>query len=497
MTSFFFFVPFRFGILGEAYCDLKCCVQMKHHIAPDQELRERKIVQKIIEGKRTRETGGARRRRWTIILTIAFLASIVCSIILWDVLIKPQGGVSIKNGSSRHNRDRRSSSFTSRRAEAEIMMLSSALRGFEDTQSLPTIQSLVRHMVVVGQNLADQLPLGVDADGAVVHTLEKGVGDKEVEALLKSSTTLYRTLARIIGDDKEGEEEGKDNHSGVVFPAAVMDIPATVYQWVVSTCFILNYVLPEYYVRHETLSGAEDQRETATHMSVLLQSVNLARWLSANVLNHIPAETAASSLCRTLSEAPKSMKQFCETSFHSKTAVTQRIAANYEELIALSPRYGPFRLHYAAALVDLWSLPIPQVKKGLIQSVIRHDRERAESYGYKDTHHVAILNWIEHIMLHGNVSPHSPPSEKVEAVEESAPLTVESVSEAARVLEVLEAVSSCTRLVRPSIGRTWPVISLHPNVLRPPLFTSSKIREAVSTISPLISSEVVKEFTNC
>lgn len=274
--------------------------------------------------------------------------------------------------------------------------------------------------------------------------VEEGVGEVEIPLLMDSTNVIYAVLQSVLLSmpppplsNVSFSAPALPRTLGKVslFPHLLMESPVVVSQWVLSALFILNHVLPEYFARH-AFSESEvekENRQNAQHLAVLLQSVNIEYWSQWRLVPSLlppltrTAKDTPSAICRALLEGvekshsspsnlnaffafPFSVHQFCRKSFYSTAAIAQRIAANFEELIALHPRYGPFRLHYLAAL---WSweaasrLPAvthtgpsftPAVSSTLEEmrrKLIQRERMRSEDYFYTDEYHVPLLRWME------------------------------------------------------------------------------------------------------
>lgn len=337
--------------------------------------------------------------------------------------------------------------------------------------------------------------------------VEEGVGEVEVPLLTDSATVIYAVLQSVLLSmpppllsnlsfraSTLPRTLGKDS----LFPHLLKESPVTVSQWVLSALFVLNHVLPEYFARH-ALKESEIEKENqqnAQHLAVLLQSVNIEYWsqwrLVPSLLSKLSltARETPSAFCTALLEGvdefhsssssltafsgfPFSVHQFCRKSFYSSAAIAQRIAANFEELIALHPRYGPFRLHYLAAL---WSweaaarLPAathtaPSFTPSVISTLevmrrklIQREQMRSEDYFYTDEYHVPLLRWMEWMTFSKSNEEHKNPNHlSAENVDVSSPI---------RSLEKTGEKGSGSR-VRESVNRTEePIIS-------PPLFSSS------------------------
>lgn len=307
--------------------------------------------------------------------------------------------------------------------------------------------------------------------------IEKWVGEAEVPLLLDSTAILYAVLQSVLLSMPPprlpalsfppSSSTAASPHPSLggdpLFPHVLTESPAMVYQWMAGTVFALNHVLPEFFARKTYGSGggegggeqekAEKEQETR-HLSVLLQAINVEYWSQWRLFPALPGNFSTSpsstptpsSICEGLlenkngrggadpdgvgvessSSSPSTAFSFpmevhflCRHSLYSIAAIARRVAANFEELIALHPRYGPFRLHYLSALRSWEAAALagrhqnhrnntssgnsllydaklykPEMMEKR-RAVIMRELGRSEQYIYSDAYHALLLRWME------------------------------------------------------------------------------------------------------
>lgn len=321
--------------------------------------------------------------------------------------------------------------------------------------------------------------------------VEEWVGKAEVPLLLDSVAILYAVLQSVLLSMPPPllpalslDPPGTPSHrlgEEPLFPGILEESPSMVFQWVVATVFTLNHVLPEYFVRHtfgereEAEAERAEAQQHAQHLSVLLQSINLEYWTQWQLLpsllgnfstvSLLVSRPSPTAICEHLLEGkeagvklspasrdaytfPIGVHRVCRHSFSSPASTARRIAANFEELIALHPRYGPFRLHYLSALrsweaASLGSSHTPSsppqntsarhsrerffeesttFTPELVQKrrkMTERERSRSSTYAYTDAYHVPLLRWMELFTFSDADHPITQGNQKRSEVEEA------------------------------------------------------------------------------
>eukprot|EP00796_Vickermania_ingenoplastis_P011079 gene11079-7708_t len=360
------------------------------------------------------------------------------------------------------------------------LSLSGSLAAFKEVKSIPTFQSLALQMLRVGDDLARLLPTAED------ETAAAGLGTIEVPLLVDSATAMYMALNTLL------TQKGPS-----VLPFRLGDFPETVYHWSASALYILNRVLPEFYVHHpEALDDKLDAALSSAHTGSLLKANNLLHAMQGSLVDLLPRGGDV-PWCQGLVQPPDDFLRFCEASLNSKALIARRVAANYEELIALQPRYGPFRLHYAASYLALRDFVELGFQRSTCREVIRKDRARVRTYAYSDEFHVPLLNFMEMFMLSAGDGVSSPRNNTTTTESTTSHTTRADVSATAALLDVLQALPDCSTLIHPGGSATWPSLAVGERVQRPPLIEPHRLRHTMEQVQHLLPDAVFQQYTHC
>ncbi|KAG5464372.1 hypothetical protein LSCM1_00555 [Leishmania martiniquensis] len=292
--------------------------------------------------------------------------------------------------------------------ERDVAALQAATSQVVNLATLPALDDLVKSAAELGAVYAQLLELVVAAQevedsGRALHEL--GVSQDHLSrvsaALRHAADVIYSKLKAMLLQEANAE-----------LHMAPTSLVRTTYGWMLSNIYLYSAVLPEYYLLHD---------DSANHALVLLRSINLLSW-SPLVHTVAPTETredgaavltydlfnwSGGAACRRgpLGHlAP--VKRFCESSFSSWSAVAHRVAATYEELIALFPSYAPLRLHYAvsfaflamgtAADANASSNRVLEDHAARALKVIRTDRSHLDrTHRHADAAHGLVLALLE------------------------------------------------------------------------------------------------------
>lgn len=448
---------------------------------PNVEEQQQAAIRNVIRESQTKKRSKD-KKKWMVVFSAAFIVAGVAVLVLLTQLsshLLPSEVVT--NESTIPDK-------TTISSESELLGLKFALNTFLEKQTLSAMLSLTYRVLNVTEKIDAFLPKENENKRSIEEAKES-YGGQELALLHHAASVIYEALESVLlGTPRQwmaqlGQAGGGERPSDPLFPSAVSSIPESVFQWVVVSAFALNYVIPEYLVRLEPSETQEEEaREAALHATVLLQSINLASWFTHSMWEGEKDLLARSGLCQTFKDAPAGFQQFCASYYDSEIIIDRIMAINYEELIAVYPQYGPFRLHYASRLFHT----AQQYREGKnvtpnglqwLLNVTERDIEKPEHYPMKDEKHAAVARWL-----------------RVFAGEVDESLAPEYVS-------VLEAVGTCRALQHPSEAvakgfwhRMWPMLPVPPRVMRPPLLTTKQIRAAVGRFSSVLPSELTKEF---
>ncbi|CCW69943.1 unnamed protein product [Phytomonas sp. Hart1] len=198
------------------------------------------------------------------------------------------------------------------------------------------------------------------------HTLLQRSG----KVIRRTVDIAYETLLKLLRGVPNANFHLPSEHS-----------PRMLFSWMVSTAQMYNAVLTEFYLREDN---------TYHHAVSLIRSVNVLGWAPSTHANFF---NWSESPCQSSYEAAsEKWTSFCEKSCTSLTTIATRQAASYEELIALYPRYAPFRLHY---LFLLALGEIPHAKSEAVLQTIHAQRKGLSTYTNVDGFHSSWLDLLE------------------------------------------------------------------------------------------------------
>lgn len=432
---------------------------------------ERDIIKRMVREDHAKHAARQRRHgKWIVVILISFVLSLVVAALLWSVF---QSQLLISKHRTAHD-----AGLSSPVHSRHVLHLLAALSAFMSNKTVVTVQSLVKSVVVVGDDLVSLLPT------ALGDVAAQGVGSPQMDALLRATDVLYLLLLSLL----EGSNSVDD-----ALGSAVRDMPATVYQWTLSTVYVLNQVITEYCLRTTAATEKDEQALSERHATSLLKANQLIQSVSEALVERGVlggGNANPSSICDLLLLMPSGAKKFCRSTFDSSLTLAQRVAANYEELIAIYPRYGPFRLHYVVSFVALQQYPQLGVGVEKCAEIIKNDRKRLHTYQYKDELHQPFLDWLETFVLADAASISRTTAEGEEDVKSST-------KELDRVLRVLQVFPSCNSIRRPFTSNTWPALPLTERVVRPPLLKTTDVKFALDKLSGVIPADVRHLYTQC
>ncbi|KAK7194015.1 hypothetical protein NESM_000313900 [Novymonas esmeraldas] len=292
-------------------------------------------------------------------------------------------------------------------SERDVMALDLATSQVAKQATLPTLTNLIKSAVQLGgvyAALLAQIVAAQEQDDGGRALRELDVSDHHIssvgDALRRAADVSYTKLKAMLLGEASAE-----------LHMAPTSLVRTMHGWILGSVYLYSAVLPEYYLLEDS---------TPNHAVSLVRSVNLLSW-SPRVHALPPAETAASgpavvgydvfnwsggAACRRgLLGDVSLLKRFCESSFSAWPAVARRVAATYEELIALHPAYAPLRLHYAIAFSFL-ALDTAADASGRAEplgehttkalGVLRRDREKLRgTHTHVDATHTSVLALLE------------------------------------------------------------------------------------------------------
>ncbi|KAG5465107.1 hypothetical protein LSCM4_00559 [Leishmania orientalis] len=293
-------------------------------------------------------------------------------------------------------------------AERDVVALDMATSQVANLATLPALNDLIKSAAELGAVYAQLLELVTAAE----EVEDGGLALRELNASQNHLSSVSAALRRAADVSYTKLKAMLLQEANAELHMAPSSLVRTTYGWMLGNIFLYSAVLPEYYLL---------QDDSASHALVLLRSINVLSWSprvhtvastetrerGAAVLTYDVFNWSGGAACRRgpLGHVPLT-KHFCESSFSSWSAVARRVAATYEELIALNPSYAPLRLHYAISFAFLATDTAADVKVGDRQGledhaakalkIIRADRSKLKStYMHADMAHDLVLALLE------------------------------------------------------------------------------------------------------